>query len=138
MAFRLCDLGIIHRDMGHLDQGEAYLRQALAVRQEILGARHVDTASALQELAVVVLVIPDAARLMKASEPDHRALGRLPADLEAFEVGFMIGQQVFAEDLEGVALQTEEDVGSDLHLLDISRIFIGAGGARTLAAAKDE
>src|SRR5580700_9459177 len=64
----------------------------------------------LQVLAVVVVVIPDTGWLVKATQPDDRVAGELPAELKAFEIAFVIRYQVFPEYLEGPVLQTENHV----------------------------
>src|SRR5579862_947624 len=71
----------------------------------------------LQVLAVVVVVIPDTGGLVKAAQPDDRVTRQLPAELEAFEIAFVIRYQVFTEYLEGPVLQTENHVSLQ-HFVD--------------------
>ncbi len=87
---------------------------------------------------MMVLVIPDAARLVKAADPDNRAFRGLPTDLKALEIAFVVGQQVLAEDLERVALQAEEDVGRDLFRVDVGLIEVDVPGAGDFGAPEHE
>src|ERR1700688_1086748 len=52
----------------------------------------------LQVAAVMVFGVPGAGRLVKTAQPDHRIGDHLVADLEALEIVFLGGDEVFAED----------------------------------------
>jgi hypothetical protein len=69
----------------------------------------------LQVLPMMMVVVPDAGRLVITAYPDDRVLSGLPAELEAFEVSLVIGQQEFAKELERAPLDSEQ--GVDLHHL---------------------
>src|SRR6516165_4788811 len=92
------------------DAGEV-LRQDAAEVLPFVEERARDTR--LQVLAMMVVVVPDTRWLVIPAYPDHRVLSGLPAELEALEVVLVIGDQVFAKELERTPLDGEQ--GVDLH-----------------------
>src|SRR5450631_4592290 len=55
--------------------------------------------------------VPGAGRLMKAAQPDHRIRHHLVTDLEALEIVFLRGDEVFAENAKLLMIQPEDDIG---------------------------
>src|SRR5215472_17882113 len=64
----------------------------------------------LQVLAVMMVVVPDTGWLVIATDPDHRVLARLPAELEALEVALVVREEIFAKELERASLDAEQGV----------------------------
>src|SRR5579859_5015417 len=58
-----------------------------------------------------MIVIPDTGGLVEAAYPDYGVARELPAELEPFQVTLVIGQEIFAEELERAFLQAEQRVG---------------------------
>ena len=71
VATRYNNLGVIHRDLGDLEQAKEYLQRALTIRLEKLGADHIDVATSYNNLGSIHQDLGD---LEQAKEYLQRAL----------------------------------------------------------------
>jgi len=90
----------------------------------------------LQVLAMVMIVIPDTGGLMEAANPQHGVIGQLPAELKAFQVPFVIRDQVLAEQLQGTFLEAQEQVGLHDLVVDLGVLRAAIESAVTPALGR--
>src|SRR5205085_4295290 len=91
IASTLNDLGTLYFMQGKYPQSEPLLRQALAIREQVLGSEHPDTATSFHNLAEL-----------------YRKQGKYSNAEDFYQRAFQIRQRVFGPDHPVRAQRSEE------------------------------
>ncbi len=149
VAQTLNGFGLLRRDQGRLDEAEAFFRQGLEIRKDLLGSRHAAVASSLVNLARLRLARNDtdeAGRLLEDAlairleqrEPGHPDIAMMQFDLA--RVAEARGDRSAAIGLQETVLAARLDHLHPDHpdiarsRLVLARLHLEAGGHETALA----